>query len=172
MAKGLWSTPFFGRKPKAKKEEQAEYGPGRADIMICPVGHEVYYHKSWHHNFRDYKELDADKRVKFKLCPADEMKKHGLFEGQVIFENVPQSVRGEVRSQIDHINQRAYDRDPMDRILETHENEGRIELRTSENQLALNIARQVHRAHKKTEMDTSFSKEESPVRIHVTWPQK
>ncbi len=168
----IYKTPWYGRKPKPKKEEESEMGPGKADIVMCPEGNEVYYYKSWHHNMQNYRELDTEKRVKFELCPVHQMKKDDTFEGLVTIENIPSREQEEIVNLVENVEDRAYKRDPMDRILSMQESEGRLEIKTSENQLAVSIGKQVQRAHKNSEMKIKFSDSESVARIKVWWPDE
>jgi len=171
MAKLFWGQkPALGNRAQSKKDAQ-EYGKGKEDIIICPECHCVYYYKSWHHNMRQYKNLTPTKRVAFEFCPADEMKKSGRFEGDLVVKNFPANIKSEILNLIENVADRAYDRDPMDRILSMHTGENRIEVKTSENQLALNLGRQVQRAHKNSSIENKFSKEESVVRVYVSWPE-
>ena len=77
--------------------------------------------------------------------------------------------KDEILNQIEHIADRAYERDPMDRVLSMHISDKRIEVKTSENQLALNIGRQIQKAHKNSRVEDVFSDEESVVRVKIVW---
>ena len=101
---------------KSKKEEQ-EFGPGKESIGICRDCGAMYYNKSWHHNLRNYKQLDEDKKVNFFICPACKMIGDQKFEGQTILENVPENLLSEAVRNIENTGERAYKRDPMDRII-------------------------------------------------------
>lgn len=151
---------------KSKKEEQ-EYGPGKKDIVMCKDCTAVYYYKSWHHRLGSYKHLTEEKAIKFATCPACKMIKSGKFEGRVLFENVGEPYIGEIMRNIQNTGERAYNRDPMDKIIKMKEDGGNIEVFTTENQLARNIARQVERAHKDVKTEINWSKEESVVNIVV-----
>lgn len=151
---------------RSKKEEQ-EYGRGQKDIVICEDCGAVYYYKSWHHNLRDYKHLSQDKRVDFALCPACKMIRDKTFEGQVVFLNVPRECKDEMINNIENTGGRAQKRDPMDRIISIKKRGNRIEVLTTENQLARNIARQVTRAYKKFKSDINWSEGGSVARIVV-----
>lgn len=153
---------------RSKKEEQ-EYGPGKKNIVICEDCGTVYYNKSWHHNLLDYKHLSEDKRVNFVLCPACRMIKEGKFEGRVTFRKVPKDYKKEILNNIRNTGDRAYKRDPMDRIISIKDKGGFIEVLTTENQLAVNIARQVKRAFKKFDIDISWSKDESVVEVRANF---
>jgi len=151
---------------QSKKEEQ-EYGRGGENIIMCEDCDAVYYYKSWHHDLDDFKHLDEDKATDFAVCPACQMERDNKYEGQVIFENVPEKYMKEVVSNIENTGERAYKRDPMDRIIRIKKRGHAIEVLTSENQLARNIARQIERAYKGVKPDIQWSDSESAVRIVV-----
>ncbi|MFY9457590.1 MAG: hypothetical protein WAP23_01510 [Candidatus Spechtbacterales bacterium] len=157
---------------KPKKEEQ-EYGPGKKDFVVCSDCNAIYYQKSWHHGFADYKHLDESKPVSFSICPACQMIKDKKFEGKVVIENILSEHKDEILNNIKNTGERAYKRDPMDRIIGIRNYEsavkGRynVEVITTENQLARNIARQVERAYGGVKSEITWSKQESVARIVV-----
>jgi len=164
---------FAKRVPKSKKEEQ-EFGPGKKDIIICPKCNAYYFYKSWHHKLEDYRHLSDKKRVKFILCPACQMIRDGKYEGQIILKNVPEDKKEEILNLIKNIGKRAYNRDPMDRIIDIREIRGKlakisnIEILTTENQLAVRIGKQLKRTFK-GRLEIKYSHEESTTR--VIWEQ-
>lgn len=159
-----------GKFPLPKKEEQ-EFGPGKKDILICPDCNAAYFEKNWHHELEEYKNINPDKNIKFVRCPADEMKRKGLFEGQVIIENIPSGKGKEIVNQIQNIGNRAFERDVLDRILDFNYSGNKIDVKTSENQLALSIGKEVALAHKNSDVSIKFSKKEDIARVRVWWPK-
>jgi len=157
----------YRKKIERSKKEEQEYGAGSKDIVICEDCSAVYYYKSWHHSLGKYKHLSEDKAVQFALCPACQMIRDNKFEGQVVFENVPKAHRKEIINNIKNTGERAYKRDPMDRIIKITEGGDTIEVLTTENQLARNIARQIERAYKNFKTDINWSGEESVARVVV-----
>ncbi len=151
---------------KSKKEEQ-EFSKGRKDFVVCGDCNAVYYQKSWHHGFADYKHLTENKLVNFAICPACQMIKDNKFEGKVVFENVPEELRDEIVRNVENTGKKEFERDPMDRIITIKNQESRIEVLTTENQLARNIARQAERAYKGCKSEVIWSKEESAAVIIV-----
>src|SRR3989338_5183652 len=144
--------------PKSRKEEQ-EFGPGKKELVICKDCSAVYGEKHWRHSLEQEKHLGEDKQVRFAVCPACQMKRDKTFEGQVIVENVPAELRGDIERLIYRVADRAFRRDPMDRILDLRSRKngparrslgvGGFEVRTSENQLAISMGKQIVRAYKK-----------------------
>ncbi len=175
-------SKFRKNVEKSRREEQ-EFRPGKKDVAICKKCDAVYFHKSWHHKLEDYKQLSEEKAVNFLLCPACKMLEDNKFEGQVIIENVPEEYKDDVSANIKNTGERAYKRDPMDRVssikyspyggspsgrqVSSDKSKYNIEVLTTENQLARNIARQIEKAFKGTKTDVRWSKEESVARIVV-----
>ncbi|MBU4338192.1 hypothetical protein KKD57_01395 [Patescibacteria group bacterium] len=154
------------RGPKSNKEE-AEFGPGKVNVLMCKDCNAVYFRKSWHHRLKEGKEISEDKPARIVICPACQMVKDKMFEGQIILKNAPADKKGEVLNLVKNVGKRAFARDPMDRIISIKEQGGEIEILTTENQLAASIAKQIKRAFKgETEkMKISWSHQESVVRI-------
>jgi len=155
--------------PKSRKEEQ-EYGPAKKDIVICSECSAVYWYKSWHHQLGKYKHLSEDKQIRFELCPACKMVKDKKFEGQIFVEHIPAGIRREVEQLIYNVADRAYKRDSQDRVLmlRAYKKDG-FEVRTSENQLALSIGKQIQRAYKNSSIDIQLSDKESTARVRIWW---
>jgi len=155
---------FGPRVPKSSKEEQ-EFGKGKIDLVMCPECDSVYYEKSWHHRLEDYKQLSEDKRIKFLLCPACQMIKNKTYEGKVsIASPAQENIEKELLNLIKNVGQRAFKRDPLDRIIKIKKTKGKIEVLTTENQLAVSIAKQIKRAFK-GKLDIKWSHQEDVVRI-------
>lgn len=157
---------YAPRRQHGNKYEQ-EFGPGKTDIIICPECQSVYYEKSWHHSLNNYEQLSEDKNIDFELCPACEMGKNKQFEGFVVFKNVPPDIKEDLLRTIHNIEGRAFSRDPMDRVLKIEEDGKDIEVYTSENQLAISIAKQVASAFKGAfkESEIKFSHMEDTIKI-------
>lgn len=151
------------KAPRSKKEEQ-EFGPGQIDILLCQKCEAVYYYKSWHRRLEDYQDLSENKRIKFVLCPACQMIKDKRYEGQVILKNAALDKKEEILRLVNNIGQRAFKRDPLDRIISVKSKSEEIEILTTENQLAVSIGKQIKRAFK-GKLDIQWSHQESTVRV-------
>lgn len=136
-------------KPKKSNKEFEEFGPGKKDIIICPNCSCVYYCKSWHHTATNYPHLNEDKKVIFKICPACNMKAQREWEGEIRIKDVPKERVDELMSIIIHCSKRAFEKDPMDRVLSVDSEKNNISVYTSENQLAIIIAKKLASALKK-----------------------
>ncbi len=164
---------FSPRVPKSRKEE-AELGKGKIDVLICKKCKAVYWYKSWHHSLDQKLKLDSEKlRLKFVLCPACQMIRDKKFEGEVLISNIPFNYKKEILKLIKNIKKRAYQRDPMDRIISIREIRGKFvkisgfRVLTTENQLAVSIGKQIKRAFKEVKLDIQWSHKESTARVRV-----
>jgi hypothetical protein len=168
---------FKPRGPKSKKIEQ-EYGPGKADVLVCKTCKAFYWYKSWHHNLADYPELNQKKRIKFTVCPACQMIKSKKYEGEIRIYGAPAEVKKSIRDLARNYGQRAFQDDPMDRVISVGEvvlrGQGKImRIRTTENQLAKRLAKKIGEVYRgKFELSISHSKKEDTARATLTFKEK
>jgi NMD protein affecting ribosome stability and mRNA decay len=154
------------RFPKSTKEE-AEFGRGKKDILICRECEAFYWHKSWHHDLADYAELSEDKNLRFTICPACRMIKDGRYEGEVIIENMPEQKREEIENLITNFGETAFERDPMDRIISIQTvAKGMLRILTTENQMAQQLAKKIKKTFK-GKVSFLHSKRESTLRAKI-----
>lgn len=151
-------------QPKPRYESE-EFGPGKAGIIICPRCEAIYYGKAWHHNKYTQRELkDMHKKIKSSLCPVCRMEDGKVCEGFIVFENIPKEKREDMLRLIEHAGERAYKTDVLDRILKIEKKGDGVQVYTSENQLAVKIAKQVQRAFK-GKLKIEWAHPTGPVRI-------
>lgn len=172
MAKLKYSRETNTKFPK-KREETPEFRKAKIKYIICPDCSAVYYNKSWHHALEKDKHFKETKDVKFVICPADKMIKAKQFEGQIILENVPEILRDDLFNLIENMGERAFRRDPMDRVISIKDGKNALEVLTTENQLAVRIAKKIRDSFKnrmKGNWTIKYSEREDPVRI--IWKNK
>src|SRR4030042_4801179 len=101
---GKWQP----RKPESPKIEQ-EFGKAKKGIIACPECQAIYAKKHWifHQNFLELKR----ENINFQLCPACQMIKQGLFEGQIIIKNAPPEQKQELINMISNFGQKTSKRD-------------------------------------------------------------
>lgn len=153
-------------RSKKPRREAAESGPASAGFGVCPSCKAVHYQKRWRHDFPS-KLGSLDKALRFVSCPACKMIQGRLFEGQVLIEGVFVAMAQEVINRIVHVGERAFLRDPLDRIISIRRRGATIEVLTTENQLALHIAREVQQMLRRGKFEVRFSREESVLRARV-----
>ncbi len=151
------------RKVKLPKSKHAsdEFGGGKKGILICENCGIFYYKKSWHHNADKFiaKRENKDLPVGFTLCPACTMIRNKQYEGILLVKNVPADKVGEVIKLIKNYGKRAYEIDPLDRVIEIKEEGGMIIVKTTENELASKLAKKIKDAFNKVKTKISFSRE-------------
>lgn len=152
----------------AQKETKGEFGGGKKEYIVCSKCGIWYYDKSWHHALEDWKHLEKrDKKINFKICPACSMIARKTYEGAVILENVPDKILTELIAFVRNVGERAFKRDPLDRIIDLKIKKNAVEIYLSENQLAVSISNQIKRSFKEFREKSSvrWSKEEDVVRV-------
>ncbi len=142
--------------------------------MICETCQSVYFEKAWHHSLdEDAKHLTDEKiekaEIKFKTCPACQMKKDKAFEGELIIKmsGANPTIRQNVMSLLKNSDIQAMEKDPMDRILWTEIKGNDTHVYTSENQLAVRMGKKLESAFKGSTLAINHSKEEDLIR--ATW---
>jgi len=148
------------KQRKAKiipKQEEKELLKGRKGLVFCKDCNAVYYKKSWHHNLRNYKNLKEDLSVSFAVCPACRMIENGKFEGQIFVEGAPNNSIESVVHLAEAFCHRAYLKDPMDRIIKIKKRNSGIDIFTTENQLAIKLAKKIKDVFKKVDLNISYA---------------
>lgn len=145
------------------RKERHEFPKGKLGLIFCKECEAVYYKKSWHRNLRNYKNLKENLAVKFSLCPACEMIKNKQFEGEIIIKNTPDKILNNLKHLIESFCKKAYERDPMDRLIGIKEIKKDLIITTTENQLAVKLAKKIKETFKKVDVKISYSPSPSDV---------
>lgn len=139
------------------RREEHEIPKGKLGLVFCKNCNSVYYKKSWHHNLRNYKKLKEDLKIVFSLCPACKMIKNNQFEGRLVVENIPVKIYDSLAHLIENFCRRAFQKDPLDRLIKIKKAKNSLEITTTENQLAVKLAKKIREVFKKVEMKISYS---------------
>lgn len=174
MAK-IFRKQYAVKLPKRLNEEE-EFGPGKKGLIICPDCKSVYYKKHWHHSIEKLNNSEvkgiskAPKKLpmRFALCPACKMIKNKQFEGQIILKNIPSNLANEVEGLINGFGDRAYKRDPMDRVISIKKKAKSWEVTTTENELANKLANKIKNSFNRVKIiKDNFGPEPSDV-VYIT----
>lgn len=149
---------------KRIKQDEQEFGRAKKDIVLCSRCGIVYFKKSWHHNFRHFNGLEKDKGVAFTICPACKMAANNSYEGHLAVVAIPQNKKEQFISTIKNSGMHGYRRDPLDRIIRTEIKNNRIDVYTSENQLAVRIGKKLRTVFG-GELKIKYSKEDQLVSV-------
>ncbi|PIR02809.1 MAG: hypothetical protein CO144_01555 [Candidatus Nealsonbacteria bacterium CG_4_9_14_3_um_filter_35_11] len=159
---------FPSHFPKSKREEQ-ELGKGKKDISICKKCGVVYWYKSWHHRLSDYPQLKLTKNIRFTLCPACRMINNKEYEGEIVIEDISPEIENDLINTISNVGKLAFERDSQDRIISIKtiaQKPIKIQVLTTENQLAVKIAKKIKKAFA-AKPRIKYSKEESVIRVNI-----
>jgi len=158
-----FKKPYDVKLPKAQHEAE-EFGAGRKGLVMCEKCNAVYFKKSWHHDLASIKISERkDLPIHFVLCPACQMIKNRQYEGRLIIKNVPEKLTEELEKLIEGFGRRAYDRDPMDRLIEIKKNKSEWIVTTTENQLANKLAKKIKDSFNQVGLKTHFVGDNSDV---------
>lgn len=171
----------FPKKPKPKKEEQ-EFGKPLKDLIICSDCGAIYSKKRWIFDPLFLKSLKKTKKglnindeLSFSLCPACKMIKNNMFEGEITILGFKEKDRKSIiKVAENYAEKRAKERDALDRISKIKNLKNKLIIYTTENKLAMLIAKQIQSAFKKykIEKEIKFSHKEDVVRIDLNFKEK
>lgn len=174
MAK-IFKKSYDIKLPKSQRE--AEEFAAKKGLVLCENCGAVYYKKHWHHNLErlnlpEIKNVaDVGKKntpVKFLLCPACAMIKNKQYEGRIVIQNIPEEIQTELEKLILGYSKRAYDRDPMHRLIEVSKdtpalNKNTWQVTVTENQLANKLAKKIKDTFNKAKSKVKFNAEPGDV---------
>lgn len=143
---------------KASRTDWRENPKGKQGIVFCKVCNAVYYKKAWHHNLRYHKNLREDLKVSFTTCPACLAIKNNEFEGRIIISSVPKNITEHLTNLVHAFTHRAYQKDPLDRLIAIKKTNGGMEITTTENQLAVRLAKKIEDVFKKSTAKITYAR--------------
>jgi NMD protein affecting ribosome stability and mRNA decay len=139
-----------------KRTHMHEFPKGKEGLVFCKTCSAVYFKKSWHHNLKQFKKLRENLPVKLSACPACAMIASGKFEGRIALRNVPLHDRENLLNLIRAFTHRAWQRDPMDRLIDINSAREGLEVTTTENQLAVKLAKKIQDVFKRVKTRISY----------------
>lgn len=153
----------LNKKPQRKGEAaHNQYGKAERHLVVCKECHNVLFTKEWHRPGVQLSRqiiLARKKGVHFILCPACTMKRNGSYEGEIIIERVPVARGAELINLIVNFAATAVARDPQDRVIEIKKRNNGYRVTTTENELAVKLAKRIHSAFKKVKVQIGYSRE-------------
>lgn len=148
--------------PKARREDQ-EF-TGEKGIVLCETCGAAHFKKRWHHgierlNFSEKSDLP----VRHGVCPACKMIVNKQYEGRITIKKFPSDWIQRLEELVDGFGKRAWDRDPMDRVIGIKKDGANLVITTTENQLANKLAQKIKSAFHNLKSRTHFAPEPSDV---------
>lgn len=132
--------------PKSKSiQRHDEYGKDKKGVEVCNICWNVYFKKEWHHpDAKLYEKKGVKgKELVFVTCPADQMASRGLYEGEIILTGVSPKNEFDLLHLVANYGKRALLRDPQDRIIDMEKTKNGFRITTTENQLAVRLAKKI-----------------------------
>lgn len=162
-----------------KSQHEVEEFAAKKGLRLCQGCGAVYYKKHWQRSLEKLNLAETenlakkDQTVKFTLCPACAMIANKQYEGRLIIKNVPDKLAEELENLIRGFCERAYNRDPMDRLIDIKKlSSGDWEVTTTENELANKLGKKIKDHFNKTKTRTIFSAEPGDVaEVTVEFPR-
>jgi hypothetical protein len=165
-------TGTIAPRHKRSKNEAEEFPHAPKGYEVCPTCNSIFFNKAWHHPSAVNMSFDNKKNIKTATCPACQMKKDHVFEGELVIKmpGINPEMKKDIMNAIENSDKMATEKDPMDRILWTEANGDELHVFTSENQLAVKIGKKLESAFKGGKMEIHHSHEEDIIRIYWTAP--
>ncbi len=164
MAKKFKSQ--YKNRPTKPEHEMEEFGSGKKGLILCPKCKAAYFGKAWHHSEVNFKGGE-DAPVKFMLCPADAMIKNKQYEGKLVIKNIPKEAAEEIVNLIGNVAESAFAKDPMHRLISLKKVGNDLVGLTTENELAVSMAKKIKNSHKKSKITISYSDEPADIAVAV-----
>jgi len=153
---GKWQ---YNKELPVSRTGKKEFPFGEKGIVSCSGCQSVYYQKSWHHNKNSKFKIQNSK---LRLCPACQMIKNKEFEGQLTISNFPPTLETDLTKLIRNFCQRAYERDPLHRLIDIKDDSGNLMVTTTENQLAVKLAKKIREVFSKNKVQIKISYSPEP----------
>lgn len=167
----------YAQVPKLSPRAQAEFGPGKKGLIICKDCGAVYFKKHWHHSLSRLNNPEAsglaknNAAVAFAKCPACTMIANKQYEGRIVVKNVPEKSKTALEELVRGYGNRAYDRDPMDRLIAVTMEGNTLTVTATENQLVNKLARKIKDEFHNVKLKHAFAGEPSVVEeVNIEFP--
>jgi NMD protein affecting ribosome stability and mRNA decay len=166
----IFHNPHRIKLPKSQHE--VEEFAAKKGLVLCSECGAVYYKKHWHHsieklNLSETGRVSKGKKdisLKFVYCPACLMIKNHQYEGRIIIKNLPDKYAGQLRELVEAFCRRAYERDPMDRLIGIKKSGIKNwEITLSENELANKLTHKIKDTFNEAKSEVRFASEPSDV---------
>ena len=128
-------------------------------VRICTSCRAVYYRKAWHHDSQEFRRLRMreGQHVEHVLCAACKMIRTHRYQGKVTIENVPTHFAAELVNLVLSYAKRARKYNPEHRLIEVHKDDHALVLTTTEDQLAVALAKKVRDVFKRVQLNIHYA---------------
>ncbi|MDE2001706.1 MAG: hypothetical protein KGI60_04050 [Patescibacteria group bacterium] len=142
------------------RSERLKLGKAKKGLVICSVCNIFFYQKSWHHGADAFiaKRENKDMPVSFTVCPACQMIKRKEYMGKVVVTGIPAAQKSDLMNMIRGYGERAFDRDPLDRLIAVSQSGATATVTTTKNQLAQRLAEKIKDAFNTVKLSFAHGK--------------
>ena len=164
------SAKRISKKPERRLvTKHDEYWKSGKGVAVCKKCKNILFKKEWHSS--DKISVDMKQKItKFVICPACKIIETGTYEGEVLVKNIPENIKTDLSNLIVGFGKRAELRDPQDRIIILEKSHNIWRITTTENQLAVKLAKKIDQTFKASSVDIHHSKEPYEVaRVSVSF---
>lgn len=146
------------------RTESQEFGQAKKNFRQCRDCGAVYSDKAWHPDSPAKESATFGQQLFMTRCPACQMVANRQYEGVVIIQDIPQQYRHELLHMIRGFGVRAYAQDCQHRIIEIRQEENdKWVVTTTENQLAVRLAKKIREVFDKVQVRTAHSRQPDDV---------
>ncbi len=144
---------------KAMQEFSAHKG-----IVVCKTCGAAYFKKRWVHGLEELKVPEnKDEPVAFAACPACQMIANHQYEGRITVKNLPENHTQQLEEIVRGFSKRAFERDPMHRLIELKRDGANWVVTTTENEMANKMAHHLKESLRASKSRTTFAGDPSDV---------
>lgn len=143
-----------GGRLSSPRKQAEEFGGAKKGLIICENCDIYNYKKSWHHDADSFiaDRENKDIPIHFALCPACAMIKNKQYEGKIIIKNIPAPQKKDLLNLIKGYCDRAFSRDPLDRLIGVVQDGNSLIVTVTKNQLARRLAKKIKDAFNKVKI--------------------
>lgn len=162
----------MSKKPNTKggilsspRKRREEFGGAKKGLVICEICDIYNYRKSWHHDADSFisKRDNKDVPVSFAVCPACAMIKKRQYDGKLIIKNIPAAQKKDLMNLIKGYCDRAFDKDPLDRLIGVVQQSSASVVTVTKKQLAQRLAKKIKDAFNKVKISNPDFREPGDV---------
>lgn len=153
-----------GRLASFRRQPEA-FGGAKKGVVICETCNIFYYKKSWHHDGDTFIAARANKDipVSFAVCPACKLIKSKQCLGKITVKNIPAAQKTDLLNLIKGYGERAFDRDPLERLISSVVSGSSVTVKTTNNQLAQRLGKKIKETFNKVKLTTAYMRQPGDV---------
>ena len=132
-------------------------------VKVCVSCRAVYEKRFWHHDKEEFRIARHERQIEVDhvICPACKMIAEHRYEGKLVLKDVPSHYSAELINLGISFCKKARKYNPEHRLIEVQKNDNEITLTTTQNKLAVMLAKKVRDVFKRVDMRVHHGKKPS-----------